>query len=134
MIINHRRFVTMKRTQEVFDRLVSSEFSLVSFEDVKTVALAMWHENFVPQVKHLSEFSAKAAGYIVDKLMRFNCVSQELKAKLRNVLTELKAKFSFTPVKVKNCDKLAQNWGLAEDLKQQVRELLEYQTRHYKHT
>lgn len=124
----------MKRTQEVFDRLVNSEFSLVSFEDVKAVALAMWHENFVPHVKHLSESSAKAAGYIVDKLMRFNCVSQELKAKLRNVLITLKGMFSFTPVKVKSCDKLAQSWGLVEDLKQQVRELLEYQTRHYKHT
>ncbi|HFG2055592.1 TPA: hypothetical protein ACGF4A_003487 [Vibrio cholerae] len=123
----------MKRTQEVFDRLVSSEFRLASFEDVKTVALAMWHENFVPQVTHLSETSAKAAGYVVDKLMRFNCVSQELKAKLRDLLTVLKGMFSFTPVKVKGCDKLAQSWGLATDLKLQVRQLLEYQTRHYKH-
>ncbi|MFV8385367.1 hypothetical protein ACNO5E_14865 [Vibrio parahaemolyticus] len=123
----------MKRTQEVFDRLVSSEFSLASFEDVKAVALAMWHENFVPKVTHLPETSAKAAGYVVDKLMRFNCVSPELKAKLRDVLTVLKGMFSFTPVKVKGCEKLAQSWGLATDLKQPVRELLEYQTRHYKH-
>ncbi len=123
----------MKCTQEVFDRLVSSEFSLASFDDVKAVALAMWHENFVPSVTHLSETSAKAAGYVVDKLMRFNCVSQELKVKLREVLAVLKERFSFTPVKVKGCEKLAQSWGLATDLKQQVRELLEYQTRHYKH-
>ncbi|MGI3043421.1 hypothetical protein ACRTDM_16985 [Shewanella algae] len=126
----------MKRTQEVFDRLVSSEFSLGSFEDVKTVALAIWHENFVPKVTHLSESSARAAGYVVDKLMRFNCVSQELKAKLRGVLAQLKSMFSFTPVKpvkIEGCDKLAQSWGLTTDLKLQVRELLEYQTRHYKH-
>ena len=123
----------MKSTQEVFERLVSREFSSASVEDVKTVALAMWHENFVPNVDHLPESSAKAAGYVVDKLMRFNCVPQERKSNLRDVLTRLKAISPVSPVSVRGCDKLAQNWGLATDLKAQVRELLEYQTRHYKH-
>lgn len=125
----------MKRTQEVFDRLVSSEFSLASFEDVKAVALAMWHENFVPKVAHLSESAARAAGYVVDKLMRFNCVPQALKEKLRQVLASLKSTFGVKPVAVvEGCDKLALDWGLTSDLKHQVRQLLDYQTRHYQHS
>ena len=123
----------MKHTQEAFERMIIGDFSLVTFEDIKNVTLAIWHENFIPKVNHLSELSAKYACYVIDKLMRFNCVSVENKIQLRNVLITLKGKFNFMPVEVKNCEKLAQKWGLKEDIKQQVRELLEYQTRHYKH-
>jgi hypothetical protein len=123
----------MKYAQKAFDSLVMKDFSMASFEDVKTVALAMWHENFVPCVEHLADKSAQAAGYVVDKLMRFNCVSRELKGLLSALLAKLRAVVSVVPVKVRGCDKLAQNWGLMSDLKLQVRQLLEFQTRHYVH-
>ncbi|MBV1843607.1 hypothetical protein KSX29_23670 [Photobacterium ganghwense] len=93
----------------------------------------MWHENFVPRVDHLTDFSAQAAGYVVDKLMRFNCVSQELKRRLCELVARLRATVKISPVEVKGCDKLAQQWGLMCDLKLQVRQLLEFQTRHYSH-
>ena len=124
----------MKDTQEVFERLVSKSFSKASFDDVKTVTLAVWHENFVPTVEHLSSNAKKAAGYIVDKLMRFSCVSAELKAVLRELLSKLKSMVVVACCAAKRgTDKLAQQWGLDSDLKLQIRELLEFQTRHYKH-
>jgi hypothetical protein len=102
----------MNTAQRTFDRSVSYDFHQASLEDVKEVALAIWHVNFVPVVDHLSGKSALAAGYVIDKLMRFNCVSQELKSKLREVLSELKFFVNVTLVNVKGCDKLAQKWGL----------------------
>lgn len=124
----------MKDTQEVFERLVSKSFSKASFDDVKTVTLAVWHENFVPAVEHLSSNAKKAAGYLVDKLMRFSCVSAELKAVLRELLSKLKSTVTVVCSTAKRgTDKLAQQWGLDSDLKLQIRELLEFQTRHYKH-
>ncbi|HFQ4920905.1 TPA: hypothetical protein ACGUPI_003182 [Vibrio vulnificus] len=124
----------MRHAQQAFVSLVTKDFSMASFEDVKTVALAMWHEGFVPSVENLPESAMAAAGYVVDKLMRFNCVSVELKERLRNVLDRLRASFSFVVSQVKGCDKLALDWGLSSDLRAQVRELLPYQTRHYVNT
>jgi len=119
--------------QASFDRLVSNGFERAASDDVKAVALAVWHENFVPMVDHLSNESALAAGYVVDKLMRFSCVPVELKKKLAMLLGELREKFVVVPVVKKGCDTLAQQWGLSEDLKHQIRSLLDYQTRHYRH-
>ncbi len=64
----------MTSVQEKFDVLVRNKLSKASFEDVKTVALAIWYDGFVPSVEHLKGLSAQVAGYIIDKLMRFNCV------------------------------------------------------------
>lgn len=125
----------MKNAQKAFNRLVSQDFNSASFDDVKVVALAVWHENFVPVVKGLSDSAKKAAGYLVDKLMRFNCVSNELKKQLGVLLESLKNTVVTSPanMKKKGCEKLAQSWGLVSDLKLQVRQLLEFQTRHYVH-
>ncbi len=125
--------MSMCKAQTTFNSLVNNDFKQASVEDVKVVALAMWHENFVPCVEHFSEKATLAAGYVVDKLMRFNCVSPELKAQLRTLLSKLRQLVKVTPVVVKGCDKLAQRWGLKSDLKMHVRQLSSYQTRHYVH-
>lgn len=87
----------MIHAQTAFNTLVSKDFSQAMLEDVKVVALAMWYENFVPVVSHLSKRSAAYAGYVVNRLVRFNCVSADLKSKLRGVLVSLKKLASATP-------------------------------------
>ncbi|WCE31157.1 hypothetical protein [Vibrio sp. SCSIO 43137] len=123
----------MKDVQQAFNSLVTNDFSNASFDDVKAVALAMWHEEFVPSVDGLSEQSARSAGYLVDKLMRYNCVNDEVKALLRIQVMKLKSTATVVPTEDRKCEKLARSWGLHQDLKLQVRQLLEYQTRHYVH-
>ncbi|WP_305815370.1 hypothetical protein [Photobacterium leiognathi] len=41
------------KAQLAFDRLVSQDFKKSSSDDVKTVVLAVWYENFVPDVSKL---------------------------------------------------------------------------------
>ena len=118
------------KTQRVFNRLVSNDFANASPEDVKTVALAVWHESFVPTVEHLRKEALKRAGYLVDKLMRFNCVPTAVKQQLCNLRDQL---LQFAEAVASKCEKLAKQWGLASDLKREVSSLLEFQTRHYQH-
>ena len=126
--------------QTSFNRLVSQDFKYASFDDVKWVALAVWHENFVPDVSRVDDMNAaRSANYLVDKLRRFNCVPVEQKMKLYSVIALLSARFELdsvpntSPFLDSPLDPLALRWGLDSDLKLMIRELLPYQTRHYQH-
>ncbi|MCE0494664.1 hypothetical protein [Vibrio salinus] len=125
--------------QQAFDRLVTNDFRHASIDDVKIVAIAIWHEDFIPDVNDLDSVdSAKAACYVIDKLMRFNCVDGEQQKKLINVLNSVSRRFELIPLldleRNQGLDLLARKWGLKSDLKLMTRKLLYYQTRHYKHT
>lgn len=132
--MNLRRVeLSMNNAQRAFNKLVSSDLEKASFDDVKTVALAMWYDNFVPQVGNLSANDAKTAGYVVDKLMRFNCVPQDTKEKLMEFVQQQKSSLQTLSDSLQGSskDKLAVSWGLCSDLRQQVKDLLPLQTRHY---
>ena len=120
----------MESTQEIFDRIVSNDYK---FEDIKSVTLAIWHENFIPEVNHLSRPSAQIAGYLIDKLRRYNCVSLENKIQLRKLVVELKIKFNIVFIENKKYEQLANDWNLDFDLRKEIKQLLYYQKRHYKH-
>ena len=125
------------KAQQAFDRLVSRDFAEASFDDVKSVVLAVWHEHFVPDVSRLDANSARAASYLLDRLMRYNCVTPEEQRKLHGVVCLLSRKFNLEKVAVitsdRRVDKSARRWGLKSDLKLMLREMLPYQTRHYRH-
>lgn len=116
-----------------FKRLVSQSFEFSDGNDVRGVALSIWHESYVPEVNDLRGNSLNQAIYIVDKLMRFNCVGKEQKHKLKLYLKTLNRMAIYT-TSAKNSvltDKLARHYGLSFDLKLSVRDCLIYQTRHY---
>lgn len=125
--------------QLAFERLVSRDFKEASLDDVKSLALAIWHESFVPDVSKLDAKSSRSANYLLDKLMRYNCVTREEKNNLREVIHILSQRFDLHADNGSEIcpntklDKLAIRWGLESDLKQMLREMLPYQTRHYKH-
>lgn len=126
----------MSKAQTAFNKLVSSDLENVCFDDLKTVALAMWYEDFVPDSSNFSGNDSQVAGYVVDKLMRFNCVPKETKLKLGEFVRQQK-NFVQAPVnemrELRGRDKLALSWGLGSDLKHYVKDLLPFQTRHYAH-
>ena len=126
--------------QTSFERLVSQDFKHASFDDVKLVVLAVWHEGFIPDISQLDEiYAARSANYLLDKLKRFNCVPLQQKMKLNRVISLLTSRFELDNVPNTTLDldspleSLAIRWGLNSDLKLMIRQLLPYQTRHYKH-
>lgn len=132
----------MNATQAAFERLtMSRDFSRVNQEDLKQVALAVWHEGFVPTVTEKT-VNKSAAGYVVDKLRRFSCVPESSKVELTHLAERLKASSGVAMTHVdyreklaqaKRLDPLAKDWGLDSDLKQEVRSLMDFQRRNYRH-
>ncbi|EIJ36687.1 hypothetical protein [Thiothrix nivea] len=119
-----------------FERLVSHEFDQASLDDVKVVALGIWYQDFTPDFNHLPQTSLQArlrAGYLVDRLLRYNCVTDERKkllfANVSKLRSLLKPPVSTNP----QVEPLAKSWGLEHDLKRLAKDLLEYQTRHYQY-
>lgn len=123
----------MKNYQNVFEKLVSKEFSYSEIDDLKTICIATWYENFIPEINDFSEYELRRSGYLIDKLMRFNCLSKEQKYKLKNVLDNIKKKLFFEDNFLANVEPLAKKWNINSDLKHGFRELLFLQKRHYKH-
>lgn len=127
----------MEEVQKAFDRLTqSNNFSCIDNEDLKIVALAIWHSGFIPIVND-SISSIPVAGYVIDKLRRFSCVPQEAKCELTALTRILKSSLESDAEQKnlatnKRLDPLAIEWGLESDLKIEVRRLLKYQSRSYR--
>ncbi|WP_318521101.1 hypothetical protein [Photobacterium leiognathi] len=122
--------------QVAFERLVKNEFENATFDDLKRVALAIWYEGFVPTVDQLDSGSIGAACYLLDRLMRYNCVTIEEQRKLITVINELADRLPMANPDYTNLsvDKAARKWGLHRDLKLMLKMMIPFQTRHYKHT
>lgn len=117
-----------------FERLVTHDFDQASLEDVKAVALGLWYQDFIPDFTQLPVTnlqSQRRAGYLVDRLLRYNGVSDERKKALFADVTALKIHLKPAASTKPNVEPLAKNWGLDQDLKRLAKELLPYQTRHY---
>lgn len=119
--------------QKIFEKIVENPFSKTSIDELKLLSVAVWHRGFVPDVSNLTGVSALKAMYLIDNLMRFNCVSFESKLKLKSCISELSVKVIYQKSGLTNLrlSKLAMHYGLNEDLKLKIRECLYYQTRHY---
>ncbi|RDL42753.1 hypothetical protein DN730_18205 [Marinomonas piezotolerans] len=135
----------MCRHQQSFEKLVTSSLDGKCFDDLKDVALAVWHEGFVPSLENLSPRSYREAGYVLDNLRRFNCVPLDKKEELSKAIELLENSATADQVRTTHAsvqqvmakrtrDRLARKWGLDTSLNSLVQELLPYQTRHYDHT
>lgn len=120
----------MKNLQELFDRLIKVNNKEDDFDCLKTIALAIWYENFIPETKHLKKQEAAEAGYILDRLTRYNCLNSEQKIIIRSKLKSLEKEIDNNH-KILHTDKLAIFWGVERTLKQEFRNLLPYQRRSY---
>ena len=76
--------------------------------------------------------------YLVDRLRRFPCVPRETAALLKAFVSSwsslkpaARSPRASQLVATHRLDKLAFEWGLEEDVSPQMKEVLQYQTRHY---
>ena len=125
--------VSMQNLQVEFETLVKHPNKPNTGERLKFVALALWYENFVPDVEKFKGVDAAQAGYLLDKLTRYNCLEHSNKDFLRSqLLSELKQKNGNTTTKTNSRDMLVKEWGASVELKQEFRGLMNYQRRSYK--
>lgn len=116
----------------LFQRAVSHSFSTLRKEELKNIALNIWYENVTPDTSHFNTLQKQKAGYLLDRLMRYNCVSKQRKLELLLLVNTLKDSCELKPsLEPNNAEPLALSWGLTEDIAQLASDLLQYQTRHY---
>ena len=120
-----------------FKKIVSVSFADLSLEEFKNVALAVWYENYTPNLTDMMLDERQKAGYLIDRLMRFNCVSDKRKLQLMEFVREAKSSLPKELITVSsstNVEPLARKWNLEEDVSAAIQPLLKYQTRHYVHS
>lgn len=116
---------------------LSSSFSDLKSEKLMQIALAIWYEDFTPNVSYLDSSQVPKAGYLIDRLSRYNCVSPSRKLTLLSLVNNLRCQLNENPehhhhdADGKNVEPLAVSWTLSEDVSLLMPSLLVYQTRHY---
>lgn len=117
-----------------FRKIVNSPLSDISVEELKPIALGIWHEGYTPNLHGLNDEELQKAGYLLDRLMRFNCVSNNRKLELMAIVAEVKLSLKNTlssPPSSISVEPLARKWNLTEDISLLIQPLLKFQTRHY---
>jgi hypothetical protein len=119
-----------------FRKVVSSPLATLSVEELKPIALGVWHEDYTPELNDMNLVELQKAGYLIDRLMRYNCVSVDRKIELLGLVKDIKQNLPQETQAVsslRNVDPVAKKWNLKEDVSRLISSLLEYQTRHYSH-
>ena len=87
----------------------------------------------MPDVKTFKRVDAAQAGYLLDKLTRYNCLEYSQKNFLRSeLLSKLKQKKGNSSPTSNSRDMLVKKWGASVELKKEFRGLIDYQRRSYK--
>ena len=117
-------------------QVAKSTLSNAPVDGLVTVAVAVWHEGFVPDyewVRKLDKKSQLVVGYMLEFLAGFNVLCKEERDNLLSLAETLKPA---NPPHVKPDpfrDELATEWGLEHDLTPYFEHLSHFQTRHYGH-
>ncbi|MEA9393162.1 hypothetical protein SJI19_21920 [Acerihabitans sp. TG2] len=119
-----------------FKRVCATGLDNAAADDVKTIAVSLWHHNELPDTSILkSSDEIKTGGFILDTLCRFNCVPYDLKYEIlalaesmRNSLPKQDDVMD-TPAPPP-IDDLAIGWGLRNDLGKFMSVILPFQSRH----
>ena len=134
----------LSQAQQAFNKIVQTRLTDIPSEPLVIVALAVWYEYFVPDITRLTGITEiKRAGYLLEKLMTFHCVTRPVRSALRPTVDELIRKASnyvellpmesILNLKQFSGDGLALRWRLQENIHLQVQDLLPYQVRTYSH-
>ena len=134
----------LSQAQQAFNEIVQTRLTDLPSEPLVIVALAVWYEDFVPDITILAGITEiKRAGYLLEKLMTFHCVTRAVRLSITRTINELIRNASghiellpmesILNVKQFSGDGLALRWRLTEDLHLQVQDLLPYQARTYSH-
>ena len=132
----------ISQAQQAFIKIVQNRLTEIPSEPLVIVALAVWYEDFVPDITRLTGITEiKRAGYLLEKLMTFHCTTRGVRCALAATIDELIRKVSnyvellpiesILNVKQFEGDGLALRWRINEDLRRQVQVILPFQTRQY---
>ena len=121
--------------QQEFENIVHSSLTHLSSEDLKSIALGFWYEDYTPELNGMNSIELRRTGYLLDLFMSFNCVSDTRQLELMALTQVIKEKLSNLPPTISHYsqDPIAQEWHLGEDISAAIQPLLKYQTRHYTH-
>ncbi|BCX66245.1 hypothetical protein [Pseudomonas izuensis] len=127
------------------DTLVKSPLNQADDAALLSAAKAVWYSNSNLEGEvtaflrcHSDELEVRRAGYLLERLTRFACVSDTRVSEALNAL-ELFAhstsrqevtSSAAAPLRLRR-DALAVSWGLSEGLGLKAQTLMPYQTRHY---
>lgn len=127
------KFKANENLQAEFNFLVKNPSNEDAGKRLKFVALELWYNYFIPKIHSFKGEDAAQAGYILDKISRYNCLSSSSKEIIRSqLLSRLKkAKGDFIPDS-EHRDLIAKEWCSVNELKKEFRMLLKYQRRSYK--
>ena len=123
----------MQSVQQVFEGLVKKPNITDSYKKLEIIAYALWYSDFMPNIDNLICSHAAQAGFILDKLTRYNCLCKTKKQQIRSqLLPRLKVQIKNSP-STSNRDKLAQEWNVHFVMKQEFKSLLPMQRRSFEH-
>lgn len=97
---------------------------------LQDVAEQLWYSDEVPKLTLVQPSFRRDAGYLVDKLSRFNVLGKARKLALIGAVRPFMQQQS-QPVNKACRDPLALEWGASTDLTRRMKELMPLQTRHY---
>lgn len=124
--------------EQQFRHIVSKSLDLLSVEDLKPIVLAFWYEDYNPEIKGMNSIELRRAGYLIELLMSFNCISDTRQLELMKLTKKIKQHLHNSPPVLSNqrnnLDSLAEEWHLDESIFTAIQPLLKYQTRHYVHS
>ena len=130
---------------EALDRLGRSPLNQADDDTLISAAHEVWYEHFSLDVelrffltRSPDEVAVRRAGYLLEKLTRFTCLSDDrasetlqlLSVLLKNYRHEESSEVPGTRLSERR-DELAVAWGLTEGLGIKAQTLLPYHTRHY---
>ena len=112
--------------------MARSGFAHVEPELLREVAERLWYEREVPNLAEVPAKLRPDAGYLVDKLARFNVLPKERKLRLLAAVRKYQPSSPAPRVDVAGRkDPLAVAWGASMNLTSRLGELMPYQTRQY---
>ncbi|WP_033063890.1 hypothetical protein [Pseudomonas sp. GM18] len=127
------------------DTLVKRPLNQADDAALVSAAKAVWYSklNLESEVsaflsRHSDEVELRRAGYLLERLTRFSCVSDSRVSETFNALEFFVYSTSRQEIKLQTavplrrcCDELAAAWRLSEGLGLKAQVLMHFQTRHY---
>lgn len=127
-----KRLVRRMTLERMLGDVARQGFARVDAELLREVAERLWYADEVPDLAEVPAKLRPDAGYLVDRLARFNVLPKEQKLRLLSAVRQYQPLPSPPQAGVGDRkDPLAVAWGASMDLTSRLGELMPYQTRQY---
>ncbi len=127
-----KRLVREMALERMLGDVARQGFARVDPKLLRVVAERLWYTGEVPNLAKVRAALRPDAGYLVDRLARFNVLPKERKLRLLSAIRPFQpASPAHNAAAAGRKDPLAVAWGASMDLTSRLGELMPYQTRQY---